>query len=242
MTVPLAPGARLRWSIVRSQVAQLRPRSILELGCGGGGFGSRLVGLTRSYTAVEPDATSWQLAHDRIAPLGGEVIHGDHTAVPDGEAYDLVAAFEVIEHIGDDSGVLADWAKLVKPGGYLMLSAPAGPERMGAWDAAVGHFRRYSPASMSALMTGAGLAKPTVRCYGWPIGYLLEGVRNRIAIRRGLGPDSEMEERTASSARQIQPRRAVTGALVAAATAPFELVQLAAPTRGVGMVALARRP
>lgn len=240
--VPLAPGARLRWSVVRSQVRRLRPRSILELGCGGGGFGARLVGMTQSYTAVEPDETSWQLAHDRITPLGGTVIHGDHTKAPEGQTYDLVCAFEVLEHLADDEAALADWLPLVRPGGHLLLSMPAGPERMGSWDAAVGHFRRYSPADISAKLVAAGGVDPYVRCYGWPIGYLLEGVRNRVATKRGLAAGSAMEERTASSARQLQPSKRLTGALVTLATAPFEVIQRTAPRSGIALIAQARRP
>jgi SAM-dependent methyltransferase len=239
-TVPLAPGARLRWSVVRPQVQRLRPASLLELGCGGGAFGTGLVQMTPSYTAVEPDETSWRLAYERITPLGGTVIHGDHTKAP-AEHYDLVCAFEVLEHLADDETALADWAPLVRSGGHILLSTPAVPSRMGAWDEAVGHFRRYSPEQISARLLAAGFVDPWVRCYGWPIGYVLEGVRNRVATRRQMAFGT-VEERTGSSGRQLQPRKRITGTLVRAATAPFELLQRAVPSRGIALVALARRP
>jgi SAM-dependent methyltransferase len=226
--------------MVRPQVQRLRPASLLELGCGGGAFGTGLVQLTPAYTAVEPDETSWRLAYERITPLGGTVIHGDHTKAPEPN-YDLVCAFEVLEHIADDEAALADWAPLVRPGGHILLSTPAVPERMGAWDEAVGHFRRYSPEQISVRLRDAGFVDPWVHCYGWPIGYVLEGVRNRVATRRRMGFGT-IEERTGSSGRQLQPRKRITGAAVRAATAPFELLQRAAPTRGIALVALARKP
>ena len=47
-----------------------------------------------------------------MAAAGGAVLHGDHTAVPAGSSYDLVCAFEVLEHIEDDAAALADWVRL----------------------------------------------------------------------------------------------------------------------------------
>jgi SAM-dependent methyltransferase len=237
---PLAPGASLRWSVVQPVVARLRPATILEIGCGGGAFGARLAGSGAEYTAVEPDDESWRLASERIDPLGGTVIHGDHTKVPDGARYDLVCAFEVLEHLADDQAALADWAPLVRPGGHMLLSVPAGPERMGAWDEAVGHFRRYSGALISDRLVRAGLVEPQVRYYGWPIGYLLEGVRNRVAVRHGAA--GTVEERTASSGRQMQPTKRLTGAAVRAGTAPFEMLQRLAPNSGIALIATARMP
>ncbi|HKT04196.1 MAG TPA: class I SAM-dependent methyltransferase [Rugosimonospora sp.] len=239
---PLAPSARMRWAVVRSIVAGLRPASILEIGCGGGGFGARLAGMAPRYTAVEPDPTSYRLADERITPRGGTVINGDHTRVPAGEGYDLVCAFEVLEHLAEDEAALADWVRLARPGGYVLLSVPAGPQRLGAWDRAVGHFRRYSPEQIAGRLTGAGCVRPQVRCYGWPVGYLLENLRNRIAGRDGAQPGSTVEERTASSGRQLQPSRRLTGAAVTVATAPFTLLQRLAPRHGVALVAVAQRP
>ncbi len=239
---PLAPSARMRWSVVRGQVARLRPASILELGCGGGGFGARLVGMTSRYTAVEPDTTSWQLASERIVPRGGTVINGDHTKVPEGDEYDLVCAFEVLEHLEHDEAALAEWVRLARPGGYVMLSVPAGPQRLGAWDRAVGHFRRYSAAQISARLVEAGCVDPVVRHYGWPVGYVLENLRNRVAARTGAADEGSVEDRTASSGRQLQPSKRLTGAAIGVATAPFELVQRLVPGRGVALVAWARRP
>jgi SAM-dependent methyltransferase len=239
---PLAPGAALRWAVVRPTVERLRPRTILELGCGGGAFGARLVRLAGSYTAVEPDETSWRLAYERIAPLGGAVIHGDHTKLPDGRTFDVVCAFEVLEHLFNDEAALAEWVPLVRPGGHLVLSVPAGPERMGAWDEAVGHYRRYSVEQISARLVAAGCHPPQVRFYGWPVGYLLEAARNRIAARnQAIGADTA-EERSASSGRRLQPTRRLTGAAVRLGTAPFEVLQRVAPRRGIALVAVARRP
>lgn len=67
---PFAPHAALRWHIARRLIVAQRPASIVELGCGLGAVGTRLVRMAR-YCAAEPDERSFAVAHRRIAPLGG---------------------------------------------------------------------------------------------------------------------------------------------------------------------------
>jgi SAM-dependent methyltransferase len=239
---PLAPRAALRWAVVRDAVREVRPATILELGCGQGGFGVRLARVA-SYTAVEPDESSWQVAHERITAVGGTVVHGDHHKAPDPGGYDLVCAFEVLEHLADDGSALAEWLPLVRPGGHLLLSVPADPERMGPWDELVGHYRRYSGAQMTERLAGAGAVDIRIRHYAWPLGYALDGVRDRLAKRRRPAPDgSTAEERTAGSGRVLQPRERLTGAAIKVGIMPFTLLQALSPRKGPGLIALARRP
>jgi SAM-dependent methyltransferase len=240
---PLAPRAALRWNVVRRTVAEIRPHSILELGCGMGGFGMRLAQLAPGgYTAVEPDDGSFETARQRIESVGGTVIHGDHNKVPTGTQYDLVCAFEVLEHIADDAAALADWLPLVKPGGHLLLSVPSDPERFNAWDTLVGHYRRYSAEQLRARLVEAGTAEPRLVHYGWPLGYLLDSVRDKMAGKREEGAAETAEERTSGSGRILQPTGALAGGMIKVAVSPFVALQRMRPSRGPGLVALAARP
>ncbi len=239
---PLAPRARLRWSVVSRLVTELEPAEILELGCGLGGVGVRLAAMA-PYTAAEPDDECFQVAHDRISPLGGTVLHGDHNKVPDGSTYDLVCAFEVLEHIADDVAALAEWVPLVKPGGHILLSVPANPERFGPSDVAAGHYRRYTSDELAGKLADAGCVDVKVRHYAWPLGYLLDDVRDWLVNRRAPRDASAApEENTAGSGRLFQPQSRVTGTLIRAGVAPFGVLQNLQPGRGPGLVALARRP
>ncbi|MGI5147479.1 class I SAM-dependent methyltransferase [Plantactinospora sp. CA-294935] len=249
---PLPPRAALRWNVVRRIVAECGPRSILELGCGQGSVGTRLARLA-SYTAAEPDPRSFATAYARIAPLGGTVLNGDHRQVPSAGGYDLVCAFEVLEHIADDLPVLTEWLTLVRPGGHLLLSVPADPERFGAWDTLVGHYRRYSAGQLRQRLLDAGATDVRVVHYGWPLGYLLDSVRDRWAGRHaeratGAGdPDVGLaggtaEERTSTSGRILQPHGVLAGEAIRLAVSPFVVLQRMRPDRGPGLVALATRP
>jgi SAM-dependent methyltransferase len=239
---PLAPQGRLRWNAVRREVQRLAPQSILEVGCGLGGVGVRLAGMTPSYTAAEPDEQCWRVASERIAPLGGEVIHGDHALIAPERRFDLVCAFEVLEHIADDAAALSDWLEFVRPGGHIMLSVPADPGRFGPADALVGHYRRYTAGQLTQRLADAGATRIHVRHYGWPLGYLLETVRNRMASRRMGNAAEEAEERTGTSGRTFQPRAAVAGTVIRLGVAPFSVLQDLRPGVGPGLIALATRP
>jgi SAM-dependent methyltransferase len=230
--------------VVRRLVAALAPRTILEVGAGQGGFGTRLA-ATATYLGVEPDERSAAVARNRLAPRDGKVIVGDDTAVPAGSRYDLVCAFEVLEHIDDDTAALARWAGLVRPGGHLLLSVPAWPHRFGPMDEVAGHYRRYHPDTLGDLFTGAGLQPPEVHLYGWPLGYALEGVRNRIDRRKLTGSvqgPATMAERTGASGRTFQPGNALMGIAIETATTPFIHLQRLVPGRGIGLVAVGQRP
>jgi SAM-dependent methyltransferase len=236
---PLAPRAALRWNVVHRVIAGLRPATILELGCGQGAMGTRLAQLA-TYVAAEPDDTSFETAQARITPLGGTVIHGDHNKVPEG-AYDVVCAFEVLEHIADDAGALAAWLPLVRPGGHLVLSVPSEPDRFGPWDELVGHYRRYDAASLTARLSDAGAVDIKMIHYGWPLGYLLDSVRDRLAGGKTAEGETA-EERTSGSGRILQPSGSLAGGAIKVAVSPFIALQRARPGKGPGLVAVARRP
>ncbi len=182
---PLAANAWLRWDVTRRLVPR-DARTVLEIGCGGGGFGSRL-SLGREYLGVEPDPTSAATARARVAAAGagGEVRLGRVEDVVEADRqFDLVCAFEVLEHLEDDKAALSGWVEHVRSGGWLLLSTPAFDARMAAWDEVVGHYRRYDPDGMRELLEAQGLVDVEVVVYGVPLGYPLEMARNALGRRR----------------------------------------------------------
>jgi SAM-dependent methyltransferase/glycosyltransferase involved in cell wall biosynthesis len=237
---PLTPNAWLRFDVVRRMI----PRGvadILEVGCGQGALGVRLAARYR-YLGLEPDPQSRAVARHRLARAGrGEV--RDKLAGSPGQAelFDLVCAFEVLEHIKDDAAALAEWGQWLRPGGWLLLSVPAHQRRFAAADELVGHFRRYDPAGMAELLRGTGFEEIEVREYGMPLGYLLEAGRNAVGRRRlAAKPAESMEQRTGASGRLLQPSGGLRGAAARWGTAPFRLAQRGFPRTGTGLVVLAR--
>jgi SAM-dependent methyltransferase len=66
--------------------------------------------------------------------------------------YDLVGAFDVIEHIDDDAAALASIATKLKPGGKFVMTVPAHQWMWTAHDVVNHHKRRYSRRSLKALI------------------------------------------------------------------------------------------
>jgi SAM-dependent methyltransferase len=231
----LSPSASLRLPIIESWLDRIAPRSVMEAGCGMGAMATRLASRF-DYRGYEPDPTSFATASERLALLGrGEVLNEIVPGEPD-RAFDLIVAFEVLEHIEDDRGTLASWTRWLGPGGHIMISVPAHPERYGPCDEMAGHCRRYERAGLADVFRSAGLEPLSIESWGMPLGYLLEAGRNVLARRRLDG-----EVGTAGSGRFFQPPAAL-GRTVEIVLRPAAWLQkpFQDSEKGIGYVAVGR--
>jgi SAM-dependent methyltransferase len=237
---PLTLAAWLRYDVIAWVLSGLPDvRSILEVGCGEGALAVRLADRYE-YVGVEIDPTSCGTAQARLARIGrGRVVCGDLSALTAVE-FDLVCAFEVLEHIEDDVGALHAWGDRLHGGGWLLFSVPAFQSRWGAADRIVGHFRRYESAQAAELVVRAGFADVRVWTYGFPLGYVLEHARNILARRAEA--ESSMDRGTAVSGRWHQPPDWLSWG-TQLATAPFRRLQrrFLDSGRGTGLIVLARK-
>lgn len=239
--VPLLSfNAWLRFPYIRRFLDGLDATSeIVEVGCGQGAMATYLAQRFH-YLGFEPDTLSFQVTEQRLERLGrGRV---ENTVLPSLPAspVDALFAFEVLEHLEEDALALQTWARWLRPGGSMVLSVPANPERFGPSDEWVGHYRRYSRSLLTDLLFGVGAADVTVYSYGFPLGYLLEAVRNRVAVRAEY---LDKEAATAASGRRLQPDERLAW-IARYGTWPFRLMQR--PFRGTdvgtGLVARAVMP
>jgi SAM-dependent methyltransferase len=207
---------------------------MLEIGAGQGGIGARLARRFR-YVGVEPDPISASIARTRIERSGGRFLQGTASDLPRNR-YDVVCAFEVLEHIEDDRAALGEWTTFLKPGGLLVLTVPAYSSRFAAADRNVGHYRRYDPDDLRSKLEGVGLRGIKIRTTGFPLGYALENVRNLLAW---INPErGDTKDRTLASGRLYQPS-AMLGVANAVVTLPFRWAQrpFSRTRLGTGLVA-----
>jgi SAM-dependent methyltransferase len=103
----------------------------------------------------------------RLKARGGLAQHGEITAPPfaDGR-FDLVTAFDVIEHVVDDRRVFAELTRVLKPGGRLIFSVPLHAAHWTAFDDCVGHVRRYEPGALQELIASHGLVVEQSAVFG----------------------------------------------------------------------------
>ena len=136
----------------RSLPAAGRPR-ILDAGCGGGAVLAELAGLG-SAVGLEPSGPSRERA---LARGVGEVVDGGLEALPFADdAFDLAVCLDVLEHLDDDRGALAELRRVVRPGGALIVTVPAHPRLWSRHDELNHHRRRYTRPALRAAAEGGG--------------------------------------------------------------------------------------
>jgi SAM-dependent methyltransferase len=202
---PLSVHAWLRYAAIERLMAGNEPKTVLEIGVGQGAIGV-LLARRHDYVGIDLDEDAIDTARGRFGRAGldpARLLHGGLEQVR-GRTFDLVCAFEVLEHVEDDEAALAEWRSFLAPGGRLIISVPAGPGRFGTADEKAGHFRRYSRDGLAAALGGAGFEQIRTLNYGYPAGYALEAARNVLA-RRELRRVRTQHERTLASGRWLQP-------------------------------------
>lgn len=211
-----------RRALVRRTVRAWPPGPALDVGCAGGGNTAVLRDLGWSVSGLEYSPAGVEIAASR----GLRVLRGDATRLPFPDAtFDLVMATDVWEHIEDDRAVAAETARVLRPGGRVLVAVPCSMRLWSGHDVALGHVRRYERAQLSALVRGAGLVVDDL----WSWNVLLRPVV-RARRRRHSEAESEME-----------PVHPVLNAGLRAAVA----VERALPLRrlpGVSLVLVAHKP
>jgi SAM-dependent methyltransferase len=127
---------------------------LLDCGCG---TGHNLATLLRPYgSAFGFDLTAAGLAHARAADL--RLARADMAAIPfQSSCFDLVTSFDVLQYVGNDADVMKEMARVIKPGGGLVVTAAALDLLRGGHAGTWPEVRRYTTARMRSIVEGAGL-------------------------------------------------------------------------------------
>lgn len=118
-------------------------RRLLEVGCG---TGYVLAALRRGLPDTEVAGAELypeglEVARERLP--GVPLFQLDARGVPFSETFDVVGAFDVLEHIDDDEAALAGLRRAVRPGGGIVLTVPQHPRLWSPADDFGAHQRRY---------------------------------------------------------------------------------------------------
>ena len=126
------------WSVVRALSATASGR--LELGPG---LRPRLPIEGTCFVDIS------RRALERLRDRGGAPVHAEITSLPLGDGrFDLVAAFDIVEHVADDASVFREVRRVLKEHGVLVLSVPLHVRRWTRFNSLVGHVRRYEPEAL----------------------------------------------------------------------------------------------
>ena len=142
-------------ALIRREVQPPANARVLEIGCGTG-HNLAMLGEFGSVDALELDEEARAVAEQRLGKSVMSAPLPELAGVPE-RHYDLIGAFDVIEHIDDDQAALASIARRLKPGGKLVVTVPAHQWMWSAHDVVNHHKRRYSKRALRALVQGSSL-------------------------------------------------------------------------------------
>ncbi len=146
-----------------------------------------------------------QEAVGRLKKLGGKAVVSDLSGkLPfKDESFELVCAFEVLEHVVNDAHVLGEIGRVLKSDGTALISFPLNKKYWNEYDQKVGHVRRYEPEEVESLFrrNGLRLSKFAVMEIPWPgkisgvilarmprwLEPVLVGLSGRLDMRPGSG-------------------------------------------------------
>jgi SAM-dependent methyltransferase len=141
--------------LIRREARPPANAKILEIGCGTG-HNLAMLGQFGHVDGLELDDEARALSERRLGRTVMSAPLPELAGVPE-RHYDLIGAFDVIEHIEDDRAALASIAGRLKPGGKFVMAVPAHQWMWSAHDVVNHHKRRYSRRGLRELVEGSPL-------------------------------------------------------------------------------------
>jgi SAM-dependent methyltransferase len=141
---------RIIADLIRREAHLPPDAEILEIGCGTGHNLAMLSGFGH-VEGLELDDEARAISEKRLGRAVMSSPLPELGEVPD-RHYDLIGAFDVIEHIDDDCAALASIARKLKPGACFIMTVPAHQWMWSAHDTVNHHKRRYSRSGLKALI------------------------------------------------------------------------------------------
>lgn len=223
-----------RRRILRTLLDRLQPAlppacRTLDVGCGTGANAPALRPYSRWLVGLDAAAAPLSVGRNEHDLR----LRGDAAALPCADqAFDLVVALDVLEHLDDDNAAACELWRVLRPGGVLLVFVPALKILWGLQDDVSLHRRRYTRSMLQQVITLAGFEIERLSYFNTLL--FAPILAARLAMR--LRPPAELQS-------ENQIGGAVTNAVLSAVFAlEAPLLQRQNLPLGVSLACLARRP
>jgi len=106
------------FDVAANLVAEIRPKSLLEIGCGNGSFLEKISSLVDRIEGVDINKSAVEQCVQKEIPASTKSIKDLE------ESYEIIASFQVLEHMDNLSETVHDMVNSLLSGGYLILAVP----------------------------------------------------------------------------------------------------------------------
>ena len=131
-------------------------RCLLEIGCGTGFVLSGIAANRQDLKLSGSEISSAGLHYASTRCPSADLFQMDGRHIPFVGEFDIIGAFDVLEHINEDELVINQMYKALKPGGGILLTVPQHSFLWSRADEYACHVRRYSANDLITKVTNAG--------------------------------------------------------------------------------------
>jgi ubiquinone/menaquinone biosynthesis C-methylase UbiE len=149
---------------------------VLDAGAGRGGWRSTVLRTASQYESLD------------LAARGAAVPDwtGDLTAMPQvpTRRFDSIVCHQVLEHVKDPMAAATEMARVLKPGGLAVISAPHLSRR----HELPNDYYRFTPEGLCHVLESAGFTVKLVKPYGGPLSFLHHQVSTAVLSPTAMIP------------------------------------------------------
>lgn len=162
---------------------------IVDIGCGTGAFVAK---MSDEYdiTGLDASPDAIKMACKNYPSASFAVVNDTNEIRPYIKDTDLVSMFDVLEHIEKDHAYLKNIVDALPTGGKILLTVPANMNIWGVQDVAVGHFRRYTLETLSAVWQDLPVTCHWQTYYNarlYPLIYIARAFSRKFGVSVGKG-------------------------------------------------------
>jgi len=220
-----------------------RGKTILDYGCGVGNMLMYFACAGYTVTGIEYSKAAFEYVKKRVADSSWrrrvQTYCGTFETIPiPSRSYDTVWCGEVLEHVPDDTVVVKNFHRILKPGGRCFISVPKGMNFWSDVDEYNGHYRRYSEEQLTSLFERNGFVIERMYVWGFPFTRAWDRMVYYPLFRKKMRQKIIYQGSSQVLSRILHNRH-----LVQLASKVFEFDQLWNWTKlGKGFILVARKP